>query len=125
MEKKDMIKIFSWLAVLVFFEFWALYFVQKSQKVEDKRYLIFTMLLYGIPVSLLLYKLLDFKTNIGIVNFLWNVCSTLSGIFIACYLFKEKVNHLEWMGVALGFLSIGLIIMGGNQKGGSDNKQAQ
>jgi multidrug transporter EmrE-like cation transporter len=125
MEKKDMIKIFSWLAVLVFFEFWALYFVQKSQKVEDKRYLIFTMLLYGIPVSLLLYKLLDFKTNIGIINFLWNVFSTLSGIFIACYLFKAKVNHLEWMGVALGFLSIGLIIMGGNQKGGSDNKQAQ
>jgi multidrug transporter EmrE-like cation transporter len=111
---------FIWLAILVFFEFWALYFLQKSQKVKDKKYLIFSMLLYGIPVSLLLYKLLEFK-NIGIVNFLWNVCSTLAGIFIACYIFGETINHLQWMGVALGFLSVGLIIMGTQKKGEKQN----
>ncbi len=113
-------KMIGWLSILVFCEFWALYFVQKAEKVHDVRYIFFTMLLYGIPVSLLLYKLLNFK-SIAIVNFLWNVCSTLSGFFITLYIFKEKINHLEWLGAALGILSIGLIIYGGKQKEQSSN----
>lgn len=113
MDKKD-VTLMGWLTVLVFFEFFALYFVQKSKKDDDKKYLLLTCLLYGIPVSLLLYKLLEFK-SIGIVNFMWNVASTLCGFFIAMYLFGYKVNNLEWLGVGLGILSLGLIIMGGSQ----------
>ncbi len=113
---QETLKIFGWLAILVFVEFWALYFVQKSQKVNDKKYLIFTMLLYGLCISLLLYKLLEYK-NIAIVNFLWNIFSTLSGFFITLVIFKEHLNNLEWAGAALGILSLALIIYGGNQKG--------
>jgi hypothetical protein len=58
--EQETLKIFGWLSILVFVEFWALYFVQKSQKVKDKKYLLFTMLLYGTCVSLLLYKLLEY-----------------------------------------------------------------
>lgn len=113
-------KMIAWLALLVFIEFWALYFVQKAEKSHNSKFVILTMLLYGIPVSLLLYKLMNFK-SIAIVNFLWNVMSTMSGFFITLYIFKEKINHLEWLGAALGILSIGLIIYGGKQKEQSSN----
>lgn len=113
--KNSNLNMMGWLTILVFIEFWALYFVQKSQKTKDTKLLLLTMLLYGIPISLLLYKLMNFK-SIAIVNFLWNVASTCSGFFITLYLFKEKVSHLEWLGAALGILSIGLIIYGGKQK---------
>ncbi len=118
--KEETLKIMGWLAVLVFVEFWALYFVQKTQKKNDKKYLVITMLLYGIGVSLLLYKLLAYK-NIAIVNFLWNIFSTMSGFFITLVIFKEHISHLEWAGAALGILSLGLIMYGGSQKG-KENK---
>jgi len=113
--KQDTYKLIGWLAVLVFAEFWALYFIQKAQKVNNSKLVIPAMLLYGFAVTLLLYKLMNFK-SIAIVNFLWNVCSTISGFFITLYIFKEKVNHLEWLGAALGLISIGLIIYGGKRK---------
>jgi drug/metabolite transporter (DMT)-like permease len=119
--KPETLKIFGWLAILVFVEFWALFFVQKSQKIKDKKYLIFTMILYGTCISLLLYKLLEYK-NIAIVNFLWNIFSTLSGFFIALVIYKEEINNLEWAGAALGILSLGLIIYGGSQKGKGKSK---
>lgn len=108
-------RMIAWMAVLVFCEFWALYFIQKAQKVNNSKLVIPSMLLYGFGVALLLYKLMNFR-SIAIINFLWNVCSTISGFFITLYIFKEKVNNLEWLGAALGVLSIGLIIYGGNQK---------
>ncbi len=118
-DKKD-ISLLKWLAVLVFFEFFALYFIQKSNESgENKNYIILSCLLYGLPVALLLSKLVEFK-NIGVVNFMWNVASTLSGFFIAMYLFNYKVNNLEWLGVGLGILSLGLIIMGGSQSGSKE-----
>jgi len=114
--KSETLKIFGWLALLVFVEFWALFYVQKSSKTNNKKYLIITMLLYGFGVSLLLYKLLAYK-NIAILNFLWNIFSTMSGFFITLVIYKEHINHLEWAGAALGILSLALIIYGGQQKG--------
>jgi drug/metabolite transporter (DMT)-like permease len=118
------IKLIGLLIVLVFTEFWALYFIQKSQKEKRIMYLFITMFLYGIPISYLLYKLMDFK-SIAIVNFLWNIFSTCSGFFITCFIYKEKVNHLEWIGVMLGLVSIGLIIFGGQKKQLSDSSKSQ
>ena len=115
METKEYMKMFVLLFVLIIFEFAALYYIQKAQKDKQKSYLVYTMLLYGIPISLLLYKLLDFK-SIAIVNFMWNIFSTLSGFIITLFIFKEKIHNLEWIGAALGILSIGLIILGGKLK---------
>lgn len=113
--KSKTIKLIGLLILLVFTEFWALYYVQKAQKEHRMMYLFITMFLYGIPISYLLYKLMDFK-SIAIVNFLWNIFSTCSGFFITCFIYKEKVNNLEWMGVLLGLISIGLIIFGGQKR---------
>jgi multidrug transporter EmrE-like cation transporter len=108
------------LLLLVMFEFFALYYVQKASSEKDKRYLIITMLLYGIPISLLIYKLLEFR-KIGTVNFSWNVLSSVYGLFIGIYFFKEKVINLQWLGVGLGTLGLGLIILSGKQNDDKNN----
>jgi hypothetical protein len=109
------LKLIGLFLILVFTEFWALYFIQKAQKENRMMYLVLTMFLYGLPITYILYKLLDFK-SIAIINFLWNIFSTCSGFFITYFIFKEKVNHLEWLGVLLGLVSIGLIIFGGAKR---------
>jgi len=109
--------------ILVCTEFVALWSIQKYAKDNTKtKFMILTMLLYGIPISYMLYKLMAFR-NIAIVNFLWNVFSTMSGFLITLFIFKEKIHNLEWLGAALGLLSIFLIIHGGNMKGNSSENQ--
>lgn len=74
---------------------------------------------FGIPIASLMYGLgvvpiLAYGLNyegIGMVNFLWNVFSTLSMFVIGIYVFKEKVHNLQVMGVGISLLGIGLILM--------------
>jgi multidrug transporter EmrE-like cation transporter len=108
------LQIIGWLLLLVAFESFALYYVQKAASEKNKKYLIITMIVYGIPVSLLLYKLLEFR-KIGTVNFLWNVLSTCIGYGIGILWFGEKIVNLQFIGIVLGLLGLGLVIMGGNQ----------
>jgi len=112
----DLKQVIFFFVILICTEFIALWSVQKYAKDNKNiKFMILTMVLYGIPISLLLYKLLAFR-NIAMVNFLWNVFSTMSGFFITLFIFKEKIHNLEWLGAALGLLSIFLIIYGGSIK---------
>ncbi len=103
------------LGLLTAVEAMALYGIQKYQRVNQKKYIIMSMLIYGILVPLLLYKMITTNGGIGMANFLWNIFSTLSGFLIGMLLFKEKVNHIQYVGIALGFLSLGLIFIGEQQ----------
>ena len=72
--------------------------------------LIQAMFLYGFIIT----PLLSFATiyeGIGIVNFLWNIFSTLFGFVIGIYFFKEKITKLQAIGVAISLLGISLIIL--------------
>jgi multidrug transporter EmrE-like cation transporter len=48
-------------------------------------------------------------SGIGIVNFLWNIITTVCMIIIGYYLFNEKVNHLHLISLLLGIASIILL----------------
>jgi multidrug transporter EmrE-like cation transporter len=68
------------------------------------------MFLYGFIIT----PLLRFATKyegIGIVNFLWNIFSTIFGFVIGIYFFKEKITNLQAIGVAISLLGISLIIL--------------
>jgi drug/metabolite transporter (DMT)-like permease len=120
----DLKRVIFFFIILVCTEFVALWSAQKyANNTSQKQFMVLTMVLYGIPISLLLYKLLEFR-NIAIVNFLWNVFSTMSGFLITLFIFKEHIHNLEWLGAALGLLSIFLIIYGGSvkNKGSLQNK---
>ena len=99
------------LGMVIAVESIALYSLQKYQKSQNKNFMMISMLVYGIAVPVLLYKMLKYE-GIGMVNFCWNVGSTLMGFTIGILLFKEKVNNLQWMGVMLGILAFGLIYLG-------------
>jgi len=70
----------------------------------------FTSLNYGLLVVPLLALSLKYE-GIGIVNFLFNIFSTLIVFTIGIYYFKEKVNNLQFIGVIMSLFGIGLVLM--------------
>ena len=99
------------LILTVLFEAYALYSIQHFQKTKTYKYLIICCIIYGLFIPYFIYQLLE-SQGIGIVNFLWNMFSTISGFLIGVYLFKEKVQNIQWIGVLLGILAFFLIIFG-------------
>jgi multidrug transporter EmrE-like cation transporter len=103
------------LGILISFEAVALYSIEKYSKVKQIKFFVITMLCYGIAIPYLLYKNLVYK-DIGMINFFWNIFSTISGFTIGILLFKEQVNHLQWIGISLSLLGIGLVILNDYQE---------
>jgi drug/metabolite transporter (DMT)-like permease len=108
------------LTVTVLAEAIALYCLQRNAKETQNgstnhKWLIAGMVLYGTVVSYLLYKMMIYE-GVGMVNFLWNIFSTISGFIIGIWLFQEKVNNVQWAGVFLGVLAFALIIFGDQSK---------
>jgi drug/metabolite transporter (DMT)-like permease len=107
-------KIIVLMLILSSFEAGALYSLQKFAKEPKKKiYYILACLIYGFIVTYLLYKNLKYE-GIGMVNFFWNVFSTVAGFIIGIYLFKEKVTGIQWMGVALSIVGLWLILSSKN-----------
>jgi multidrug transporter EmrE-like cation transporter len=67
-------------------------------------------LIYGLGVVPMLSKTIVYE-GIGIVNFLWNIMSTLFGFGIGIYLFKEEVHYLQVMGAIVSMAGIGMILL--------------
>ena len=49
--------------------------------------------------------------GIGMVNFFWNMMSTILMFTIGIFLFKEKVAHLQIVGVLLSLFGLGLVVL--------------
>ena len=102
------------VALLSVAENGALYSVTRAKKgdaASKNKYLVLTMLIYGIAVPYFLYHALDYE-GVGMVNLFWNVFSTLSAFFIGWYFFQEGVSNLQKIGVVVSLLGISLIFMG-------------
>jgi multidrug transporter EmrE-like cation transporter len=72
--------------------------------------IIAASLLYGLGVVPLLLKTLDYE-GIGMVNFLWNIFSTIIMFIIGIYVFKEKIHYLQIIGILVSFLGIGIVLL--------------
>jgi drug/metabolite transporter (DMT)-like permease len=99
------------LLAIASFEAIGLYSIQKFVINKDKKFLFLCSFMYGIFVPLFFYFMLQYD-YVGVVNFLWNVFSTIFGFSIGLMLFKETVYPLQWVGVGLGILSFAFIILG-------------
>jgi multidrug transporter EmrE-like cation transporter len=84
-------------------ESFGLFFIRNSE-------LLKAGLIYGIGVVALLSKGLAYE-GIGMVNFLWNIFSTLLGFILGIYFFKEKVHYLQLLGVLVSLLGLGMIVL--------------
>jgi multidrug transporter EmrE-like cation transporter len=49
--------------------------------------------------------------GIGLVNFLWNILSTIIMLVIGIFFFKEKVSVLQLIGVLLSLLGMSLVVV--------------
>jgi multidrug transporter EmrE-like cation transporter len=67
-------------------------------------------LIYGLGVVPMLSKTMAYE-GIGLVNFFWNVLSTLFGFVIGIYVFNEKIRYLQVIGVILSLLGLVLILV--------------
>jgi drug/metabolite transporter (DMT)-like permease len=79
-------------------------------KHEGAIQLLQAIFLYGFVITPLI-RFATLYEGIGIVNFLWNIFSTLFGFAIGVYFFKEKITTLQAIGVAISLLGISLIIL--------------
>jgi multidrug transporter EmrE-like cation transporter len=70
--------------------------------------------IYALAVVPLLIKALEYD-GIGMVNFLWNVFSTIVMFIIGIYVFDEKVANLQLIGVILSLGGLALILMADKQ----------
>jgi hypothetical protein len=114
MNKYACIAIF--LSLLISSENIALYSIKKfAINPINYNWLILCSLIYGLTIPPLLYKMLTYE-GIGMINFFWNIFSTLSGFMIGILLFSEAVTHLQWIGIVLSMVGIGLVILSDYKK---------
>lgn len=95
------------LLIISIIECTAWFFLKKNYLTNNKTYLLLYLMLYMI-IPFFLIKTLKYE-GIGVVNMLWNIISTIVVILIGYYVFSERINHLQYLGIGLGFLSIILI----------------
>jgi multidrug transporter EmrE-like cation transporter len=67
-------------------------------------------LIFAFAVVPLLSIALQYE-GIGIVNFFWNIQSTILMFAVGVFLFKEKVAPLQIVGVILSLLGMGLVVL--------------
>lgn len=67
-------------------------------------------LLFAFGVVPLLTKALEYE-GIGIVNFMWNVMTTIAMFAVGIYIFKEKVQNIQLVGAAVSLVGLALILL--------------
>lgn len=72
--------------------------------------IIAASLVYGLAVVPLLVKTLEYE-GIGMVNFLWNIFSTILMFGIGMYVFKEKIHYLQVIGILISFIGIAMVLL--------------
>jgi drug/metabolite transporter (DMT)-like permease len=105
------IKVLGLIGVASIIEAVALYYIKKNTLVD----LPIAMALYGLGIVPLLQYASIFD-GIGMINFIFNIVTTLFGFAIGIYWFKEKVNNLQLIGILLSLSGIGLIMISPDSK---------
>jgi len=73
---------------------------------------VIASLIYACLVVPLLYVSMRYKgSGVIVVNFIWNIFSTLIMFFIGFYFFNETVDNLQILGAMISLLGLGLIII--------------
>ena len=107
--KKELI-LLLFLIVLVEVASW--FCLKKQYLDKNKFFLVLFFILYAI-LPFLLLRTLKYE-GIGITNMLWNIASTTLVLIIGYFIFKEHVNHWQYLGIGLGLISIVLLTFNNN-----------
>ena len=102
---KRMLELSLWMILLTSIEAVALSLLRIGGPLN----LIASSCIFAIAVVPLLSKALEYE-GIGMVNFIWNIFSTLIMFALGVYLFSEKITAVKTIGILVAFLGIGIIV---------------
>ena len=101
-----MLEALGWITVATIVEAFALFFVREGGLVS----MIKASLIFALAVVPILGQALKYE-GIGIVNFMWNILSTLAGFGIGMYFFGEKIHSMQQIGILVSLAGLALIQM--------------
>ena len=99
-----MLELLGWITVVSIVEGVGLFFLRQGGLLD----IVKASLIFALGVVPLLTQALKYE-GIGIVNFIWNIMSTLAGFGIGVYFFGEKINGMQQIGILLSFIGLALI----------------
>lgn len=102
-------KLLPWLLALVLVEQVGLYGATAYATGGDNAYLVLSMAAY-MAVGWLVTRVLRIRDDVGMVNLIWNVFSTLLALLMGALLFGETLTTWkQTLGVCLGVVSLALV----------------
>ena len=99
----------EYILFLIIVEILAWYFLKK-QHVEQNDTYMFLFFFFFALIPWILIQLVKLE-GIAITNVYWNIASTMLVILLGYFVFKEKINSVQYIGVGLGLLSIALLTL--------------
>lgn len=104
--KKELLILVS-LIIIVEIASW--YCLKKQYVDNNKVYLYLFFALYAM-IPILLLQTVKYE-GIGVTNMLWNIATTTLVLLMGYFIFKEHINHYQYLGVGLGILAIVLLTL--------------
>ena len=99
-----------YLFLLIIVEILAWYFLKKQHIEQNENYTLLFFFTFAL-IPWILIRLVKLE-GIAITNTYWNIASTLLVLFLGYFIFKEELNNAQYIGIALGIVSIALITLG-------------
>ena len=96
----------TWMFLLTVVECIALTLLQ----IGGIQNILVAALLFSVGVVPLLVKSLEFQ-GVGMMNFIWNIFTTIIMFAIGIYFFSEKITEKKAIGVLLSLCGIGVILL--------------
>jgi multidrug transporter EmrE-like cation transporter len=97
---------FPWIGILSLIEAVGLSLL----RIGGKWNIIYAAAIYACFVVPLLAKALEWQ-GIGMVNFIWNIFSTLMMFAIGYFFFEEKLTYLKAIGVFCSLFGISILLL--------------
>jgi hypothetical protein len=91
------------ISLIAIIEAFGLYFIRGGS-------VLAASLIYGLAVVPLLTWAVKYE-GIGLLNFMWNILSTVFGFAIGVYLYGEEVRSVQIMGVIVSLTGMAMILM--------------
>jgi multidrug transporter EmrE-like cation transporter len=102
---KKMLELSLWMVLLTTIEAVALTLLRIGGPLN----LAASSAIFALAVVPLLSKALEYE-GIGMVNFIWNIFSTLIMFSLGIYMFSEKITAVKSIGILVAFLGIGITL---------------
>lgn len=98
------------LILVIALEIIAEFYIKKYTIEPRKTFLILSIVMY-ILIPVFLIQLFKKDKNLAVANTLWQVSNLVIVAFIGVLVFKDKLNHVQWVGFGLAIISAILLVI--------------